>query len=788
MVLILHKYPKHLSPMASMLLSLFSLLSFSAIYAVTAQTQVSNISLGSSLSTNTTPNYWSSPSRLFAFGFYPISNGFKVGIWIMGASKNTVVWTARRDDPPISSGTVILSENGTLLLRSNRSNVSVPFLDASQPASYASMQDNGNFILYNGRSRVIWESFKFPTDTIVAEQRLPMQTTLFSHASDANHSIGRFRIVMHSDGNLVSYPTGTTNTSVDAYWHSDTWWGGSNVSLNLNDDGRLYLVNTTGLNIKNLTESRSGRFVYRATMDTDGVFRLYSHRIQSNGSISDASTVWETISLGDRCQIKGLCGFNSFCTMLNLVPTCSCPPGFNHVEPSQSFLGCNLTVEEDCGGASNMTFEIDALTELSWLDNPYGLSWMTDAEGCKKNCLNDCNCSVALFANGRCAKQKLPLRYGNTNHSTTTFIKVKGIGTLEKNPTLYKTQIKLSNGILIVGIILISCSVVVFTVSGCLIYKRCTWVQRPIVDNSISLAFIEDMNLRSFTYDELVRVTNDFEEELGRGSFGKVYKGALSNGVQVAVKKIERLAEDGEKEFEAEMKTVGKTHHRNLVRLMGFCNEGSNRILVYEYMSNGSLADFLFKAKTGPDWNERVRIAVDVAKGIQYLHEECETQIIHCDIKPQNILIDEYWTPKISDFGLAKLLMPDQTKTYTGLRGTRGYVAPEWHKSSPITTKVDVYSYGIVLLEIACCRRHLELNVPENEIILLDWVCNCFEHGELERLIDDKEVEKTELERVISVGLWCTQEQPASRPTMKKVILMLEGMVITPTPPTASIS
>ena len=203
----------------------------------------------------------------------------------------------------------------------------------------------------------------------------------------------------------------------------------------------------------------------------------------------------------------------------------------------------------------------------------------------------------------------------------------------------------------------------------------------------------EEVTLRLFTYTELKRATNSSKEELGKGSFGAVYKGALNKGKKlVAVKRLEKLVE-GEREFRAQMRAIGRTHHRNLVRLLGFCAEDSKRLLVYEYMSNGSLADLLFGVILHPDWTERLRIALDVARGILYLHEECEAPIIHCDIKPQNILMDDCWNAKISDFGLAKFLMPDQTRTFTGARGTRGYVAPEWHKNIPISVKADVYSY-----------------------------------------------------------------------------------------------
>ena len=240
--------------------------------------------------------------------------------------------------------------------------------------------------------------------------------------------------------------------------------------------------------------------------------------------------------------------------------------------------------------------------------------------------------------------------------------------------------------------------------------------------------------MRLFSYNKLKRATNGLKEQFGKGSFEAVYKRALYKGKRlVAVKRLEKLVEEGEREFRAEMRAIGRTHQRNLVRLLGYCAEDSKRLLVYEYMSNGSLANHLFKAQTSPNWNERVRIAQDIARGILYLHEECEASIIHCDIKPQNILVDDFWTTKISDFGLAKFLMANQTRTFTGVKGTKGYLAPEWQKNTPISIKVDVYSYGIVLLEIVCCRRNVELDVSNEEVVILStWIYKCID-ARLER-------------------------------------------------------
>ncbi|XP_071916126.1 G-type lectin S-receptor-like serine/threonine-protein kinase LECRK3 [Coffea arabica] len=297
--------------------------------------------------------------------------------------------------------------------------------------------------------------------------------------------------------------------------------------------------------------------------------------------------------------------------------------------------------------------------------------------------------------------------------------------------------------------------------------------------------FVENVAPRAFTFAELEQATNEFREELGRGAFGAVYKGILPDCEKVvAVKKLEKVLAEGEKEFQNEITVIGKTHHRNLVRLLGYCLDGAKRLLVYEYMSNGSLADVLLKPENHPSWDERIKIARDIARGVLYLHEECETQIIHCDIKPQNILMDENRCPKISDFGLAKLLKRDQTRTYTTFRGTKGYVAPEWYRKMPVTVKADVYSFGIVLLEIICCRKSLDWSFSEDQAVLEDWAYQCFKAGELYKLVGDQEVvDMRKLERMMKIALWCIQDEPALRPSMKKVLLMLEGTVDIPDPP-----
>ncbi|KAH1038236.1 hypothetical protein J1N35_039979 [Gossypium stocksii] len=266
----------------------------------------------------------------------------------------------------------------------------------------------------------------------------------------------------------------------------------------------------------------------------------------------------------------------------------------------------------------------------------------------------------------------------------------------------------------------------------------------------------EQFTLRSFTFDELDEAIHGFQDELGKGSFGIVYKGILpGDGKNIVVKRLKKVNTGETDQIRTEMTVIRRTNHRNLVRLFGFCVEGSRKLLVYGYLGNGSLANFLFNMNKRPMWKERTRIALDVAKGVLYLHEECEGCIIHCNLKLHNILLDDSLTTKISDFGLAKLLKPNQTCSTPGTRGAAWYSAPEWQNSSLVSVKVDVYNFGVILLEIICCRSNIEVQVcSADEILLSTWVYNCFIGGELNKLVEgEEEVDMKMMERFVKVGL-----------------------------------
>ncbi|XP_031385107.1 G-type lectin S-receptor-like serine/threonine-protein kinase LECRK3 [Punica granatum] len=759
-----------------------------SLFPLAASRRNSTILPGSSL-TAATPNnsYWLSPSGIYAFGFYPRGGGYSIGIFMVGIPQETLVWMARRDDPPVpGNSTLRFTAEGGLILQST---FDTPIAKPNDIAVSASMLDSGNFVLYNSQQNIAWQSFDSPTDTLLNGQYISAGMELRSAASDNDTSTGIFRIKMQDDGNLVMYPINTEDTAPYSYWSSSTNGQGDNVTLNLAGDGLLYLMNGTGTYLTNLTDRglATPNIVYRARIDPDGIFRLYSYNMTERGNWS---TVWSTTN--NKCEPKGLCGFNAFCINVDQVARCQCLPGFDFVQSGNETSGCQRSFTAESCTATNApaSYNISVVSNTVWEDNSYSVVAVQTENECRMECLQDCNCEAAYYQVGLCNKQRLPLRYGRRDlgSSNKVFVKVGQMtpgnrtGSDPQRPEGRRKE-RIRMDILVVSLILIAVALAIIIACGILLYRNRVWLYKTIPTVGTG-RMIEDVAPRSFTYDELVTVTRDFREVIGKGAFGIVYRGTMSNGKAVAVKRIERVSTDGEREFHTEMKIIGRTHHRNLVRLLGYSFDVSNRLLVYEYMSNGSLADLLFAPDKLLCWEEKMGIVRNIARGLLYLHEECETQIIHCDIKPENILIDEQRCAKISDFGLSKLLKPDQTNTYTRIRGTRGYVAPEWHKNLPVTTKADVYSFGIVLLEIIGSRRNMDQSVPEEEIILENWVYDCFEAGELHKLVDEEEgVDRRQLERMVKVAIWCTLEDPSLRPPMRKVLLMLEGTIDISSPP-----
>ncbi|VAI34087.1 unnamed protein product [Triticum turgidum subsp. durum] len=286
---------------------------------------------------------------------------------------------------------------------------------------------------------------------------------------------------------------------------------------------------------------------------------------------------------------------------------------------------------------------------------------------------------------------------------------------------------------------------------------------------------------RRYKFSHLKKITKSFGEKLGEGSYGMVYKGTLPNGGHVAVKFLHDTTGNGE-EFVNEVISIRRTSHVNVVTLLGFCLEGSKRALIYDYMPNGSLDKFIYteNSKQALGWETLYGIATGIARGLEYLHRGCNTRIIHFDIKPQNILLDQDFVPKIADFGLAKLCNPKESYLLSmdGMRGTVGFIAPEVfsRRFGVVSTKSDVYSFGMVLLEMVGGRRNLRASVErESEVYFPDWAhSHLAQFGSLQPFDLGFDGPEEIAKKMATIGLWCIQISPASRPTMSKVLEMFE--------------
>ncbi|CAN6885848.1 unnamed protein product [Brassica oleracea] len=327
------------------------------------------------------------------------------------------------------------------------------------------------------------------------------------------------------------------------------------------------------------------------------------------------------------------------------------------------------------------------------------------------------------------------------------------------------------------------------TVDGslCLTLMGCSWFSRrggrPSEVDDGGIASIQ--NVKIYKYKEIRQATDDFNphNKIGEGGFGSVYKGHLKDGKIAAIKVLSAESRQGVKEFLTEINVISEIQHENLVKLYGCCVEGNHRILVYNYLENKSLDKTLLAGgytRSGIqfDWRTRAKICIGVAKGLAFLHEEVRPHIIHRDIKASNILLDRDLSPKISDFGLARLMPPNMTHVSTRVAGTIGYLAPEYAVRGQLTRKADIYSFGVLLMEIVSARSNKNTRLPTEYQYLLERAWELYERNELVDLVDtglNGVFDAEEACRYLKIGLLCTQDSPKLRPTMSTVVKLLTG-------------
>ncbi|XP_073158095.1 receptor-like serine/threonine-protein kinase SD1-8 isoform X2 [Henckelia pumila] len=293
----------------------------------------------------------------------------------------------------------------------------------------------------------------------------------------------------------------------------------------------------------------------------------------------------------------------------------------------------------------------------------------------------------------------------------------------------------------------------------------------------------DELELPLFDFDTIVAATENFSQanKLGQGGFGSVYRAMLVEGQDVAVKRLSKSSGQGTEEFKNEVKLIARLQHRNLVRLLGCCIEMEEKILIYEYMENKSLDSFLFKKNKSAllDWPRRFNIICGVARGLLYLHQDSRFRIIHRDLKASNILLDKDMNPKISDFGMARIFGGDQTEANTKkVVGTYGYMAPEYAMDGLFSVKSDVFSFGVLVLEIVSGKKNRGFYQTNNHLNLLAYAWGLYREGRALELMDadsGKSYSASEVMRCIQVGLLCVQEQAEDRPNMSTVVLMLSS-------------
>lgn len=712
----------------------------------------------------------------FSCGFHSKDrNSFYFAIWqqseYSGDDDRDALWLANRNRPVGENATLQFLPDGDLILRdtdgtfvwsTNTSNMSVAGMR---------MMETGNLELYDVNNKTVWNSFDHPADVLLLGNKLVAGQKLVASVSKTNRSAGVFSLSVIPQGLFASYQA----TAPQTYFKFSVFGGIDSLQLSYDESsGDLaLLIISASPDESNTMLTSSVKYSATAYMkfDPDGHLRIY------DGNMIDGDDLLK--GMMSACDYPTTCGNYGLC----LNGRCSCPAGFarNNTSNDQGNYSCSQISPTTCENPkSHSLLLLEDVYYFNYVDPEAAVLKGTDMKSCKDACLKNCSCNAALFqyygndSHGNCFLPSPVLtlmadgkeRY---NYQSYAFIKTSNDGEIGSAFTS-SINPKIIAGSTIGAILLMS-----------LIVGLCIMVLRKKRDREEGM---EDLNQLSgmpmrFTYQELRVATWDFEKKLGGGGFGSVFEGILENGEKIAVKRLDALGQ-GEKEFLAEVKTIGSIHHVNLARLIGFCAAKLHRLLVYEFMCCGSLDKWIFCREPllhSLDFQTRRNIIMDIAKGLAYLHEECRQRIVHLDIKPQNILLDANLHAKISDFGLSKLIDKDQSQVVTTMRGTPGYLAPELF-SSVITEKADVYSFGIVVMEVVCGKKNLDRSQPEcmhllpilmkkaQEDQLIDMVDNSSEDMQLHRL---------EAVEMVRVAIWCLQSDHTRRPSMSTVVKVLEG-------------
>ncbi|KAF8023940.1 hypothetical protein BT93_F1213 [Corymbia citriodora subsp. variegata] len=724
-----------------------------------------------------------SPGQSVELGFFSPGNSKNryLGIWYK-VSPDKVVWVANGNNPLTDSNGVLTFSDERNLVILNRSKSIIWSSNSSRVLrnSVARLLDSGNLVVSENTSshsgEFSWQSFDYPTDTLLAGMRMGwslktgFQWGLTSWKSMDDPSSGDYTYGLNVYGlpQFEILKRGSTKTLRTGPWNGILFMGTPPVESALFKASFVY--NETDVYFE--FESSNNDIITIITLSQSG---LVNHLLRKK-----ESSAWDVMvsTPRDPCDYYGQCGANGVCES-NKEPRCQCLQGFMPKSQEEwqlfnSTSGCIRKAQLNCS-------EEQGFLKLSMLKLPdlidFWVNKNMSLEKCKVECIKNCSCTAYANSDVRgggsgCLmwfSDLIDIReFEQDNYVQNIYIKLSASeldsikSPVNKKKLLTVTVASVISGLLIAGIAL-----------------SIMWKSRKKRRGLQSQE--EDINLPLYDFSTIAVATGHFSQTnmIGEGGFGSVYKGNLSMGREIAVKRLSKGSRQGLEEFMNEVLLIAQLQHRNLVGLLGCCIEGEERMLIYEYMPNKSLDYFIFDDDRSflLAWKSRFDIVLGIARGLLYLHQDSKLQVIHRDFKTSNILLDADLNPKISDFGLARIFGGNEREARTRrIVGTYGYMSPEYAFDGKFSAKSDVFSLGVVLMEIVSGKRNRGFCHPDHQHNLLGHAWLLWSAGRSLELLHESLCESfiaSQVERCIHVGLLCVQKLPGDRPTMSSVIFML---------------
>ncbi|KAJ8773729.1 hypothetical protein K2173_006379 [Erythroxylum novogranatense] len=748
-----------------------------------------------------------SKENLFALGFFSSGTNTSryLGIWYYGLPDQSVIWVANRNSPINgSSGVFSLNRHGDLILYSNsdHEHAVVWSTDVSMDVQVddncvAQLLDSGNFVLFRG-GKIVWQSFYNPTNSFMRGMRMGLNRKtgvehfISSWKSADNPGTGEYSLKLMAGGS----PQFVLYKGANPYWTSCPWpWRKYTYVYNytyVNNQDELYFSDFHD------TEDLSQRS--RLVLDETGLMRRLNW-FESDGKWKE---LWSAPKY--RCDSYGQCGDYRKCDPSNENKVdCTCPPGYEPKMLKDRILkdGEGICVKKQ-QESSLLCERGEGFVKMSKVNVPNNSNavWLGKNLGhiqCQLQCMSNYSC-LAYASVGVAGTMGCLAWYGRLMDSLE--FREDGydlyfcVDALELAESRSESS-KLSKRKEILAILVVSVSSA-WIVIGVFVFLRKRRKRRTFhIDNldqnkNILMAdeLRETSNQVDLTFYNLITIsvaTNSFSlaNKIGQGGFGTVYKGQLPDGQQVAVKRLSKNSRQGIEEFINEVKLIAKLQHRNLVKLLGCCIEGGEPMLIYEYLINKSLDSSLFVRSGSLDWRKRFDIIVGIARGILYLHHDSRLRIIHRDLKTSNVLLDAEMNPKISDFGMARIFEDDQMQNKTKrVVGTYGYMSPEYALFGKFSVKSDVFSFGVIVLEIISGKKNNDFD-QHPALSLIGYVWELWRKDRALEIIDPA-VEESYLPheafRCIQISLLCIQEDVMDRPTMLDVVFLLNKDMPLPYP------